>query len=532
MVAVAAPVDTRLGAPLSLRQGEILSLIAQGKSNKEIARLLGLTTGTVKQHVYALFRKLGARNRTTAVARAAALPGALPLAALQAASPPPPEEQRFARRLVTAVVIEPRLALVHSSRDAAEAEAAMQDLCARAERLAYAFDARAELLAGGGTAVWFGQPYAHGDDAQRAVAFVRALERQSGSGLPCAVGVGTAAEVVGESASGLIAYRTLRLAALLASLAKPGAPFACPLTSEFAGLLETAVASAALTLAAGALPEGTRVIGPAPAPSFAVAQRWGGLPFVTELLANIQRGRCQWLAIESWPPESGTRLMNAIGGFLGARGLPVRELWMPAHASRGEVARRLIGQLHEGFPASGLIQAPAVLRDALAALAAERPAVLLAYGIDGLQLLKDAIGEVGLQRLRDARLIIAAGSMHRTGEPQTTVRLLGTHPVTSPFVRVMTMQVPAERARSLQGIRPDVQAVLDSVSVDARAIARVASDPETREVSAVARALGLALEAVIDRCREFESSGLLSVNHGYLEFRDATTAAAVRASLV
>jgi DNA-binding CsgD family transcriptional regulator len=52
---------------LTRRQRDVLDLIVQGKSNKEIARILGLGVGTVKIHVAALFRKLGV-NRRAAVA--------------------------------------------------------------------------------------------------------------------------------------------------------------------------------------------------------------------------------------------------------------------------------------------------------------------------------------------------------------------------------------------------------------------------------------------------------------------------------
>lgn len=529
---------TRAGAPLSERQNEILRLIAQGKSNKEIAHQLGLTTGTVKQHVYALFRKLGVRNRTMAVVRGtlslhgAAQPQDAPgEEAGRTEVPAPvsvPEELRYARRLVTAVVVEPRPAPIRNSRDAAEIERRIVVLRTWIERLAFAFDARPELLAGGGIATWFGQPVAHGDDAERAVAFVRALGRGASaeSGIDCAAGIGTVAEVVGEGERSSVAYRTFRVATLLASLAQADAPLACELTSALAGLPPGNSA----TDASRQLPPGAALVGAAPPPSLAVARRWGGLPFLPELVANVQRGRSQWLGVESWPPEAGTRLIDAIGECLAARGLSVSCLWMPAPTS-GEVVQRLIGQLRGASVPRDGAPIPGTLPDALAALAIRGPAVLLAYGIDALPTLKATLGARALERLRALPLAIVAGAMRRSGAPQTVVRLLGPYPGASPFVRVLRMQVPEGRSRAPQGIRPDVQAVLDAVSAEARAIARLASNPRSCGVAAVAQALGMAPEAVIEHCRELESSGLLSVNAGRLEFRDETTAAAVRASL-
>lgn len=49
------------------RQADVLTLLAKGMSNKEIARSLDLAESTVKIHVAAIFRELGARNRTQAV---------------------------------------------------------------------------------------------------------------------------------------------------------------------------------------------------------------------------------------------------------------------------------------------------------------------------------------------------------------------------------------------------------------------------------------------------------------------------------
>lgn len=60
-------------APLTVRQIEVLELMAQGLPNKSIARRLNLAEGTVKLHVAAILRALNARNRTQAVTEAARL---------------------------------------------------------------------------------------------------------------------------------------------------------------------------------------------------------------------------------------------------------------------------------------------------------------------------------------------------------------------------------------------------------------------------------------------------------------------------
>ncbi len=57
--------------PLTPREQEVLNLLAQGLLNKEIAARLGITQRTVKFHVSSLLGKLGAGNRTEALAIAA-----------------------------------------------------------------------------------------------------------------------------------------------------------------------------------------------------------------------------------------------------------------------------------------------------------------------------------------------------------------------------------------------------------------------------------------------------------------------------
>ena len=56
---------------LTARETQVLSLVAEGRSNREIAGILHLSESTVKNHVRRLLEKLGAASRTEAVAVAA-----------------------------------------------------------------------------------------------------------------------------------------------------------------------------------------------------------------------------------------------------------------------------------------------------------------------------------------------------------------------------------------------------------------------------------------------------------------------------
>lgn len=65
----ARSVDAGLAEPLTGRESEILKLLADGLSNREIGQRLSLTEGTVKNYVTSLLQKIGARDRTQAALR-------------------------------------------------------------------------------------------------------------------------------------------------------------------------------------------------------------------------------------------------------------------------------------------------------------------------------------------------------------------------------------------------------------------------------------------------------------------------------
>ena len=71
-----SPASTRM---LTGRQRDVLRLMAEGRSTKDIARTLDLAVSTIKVHLAGVYRTVGARNRVEALCRAGLLPGeALP----------------------------------------------------------------------------------------------------------------------------------------------------------------------------------------------------------------------------------------------------------------------------------------------------------------------------------------------------------------------------------------------------------------------------------------------------------------------
>jgi DNA-binding NarL/FixJ family response regulator len=82
--AVPAAVTPAMASPESIdslrrilteRQVDVLRLLSQGKPNKLIARDLGISEGTVKIHLAAIYRALNVRNRTEAVVASRKLEG-------------------------------------------------------------------------------------------------------------------------------------------------------------------------------------------------------------------------------------------------------------------------------------------------------------------------------------------------------------------------------------------------------------------------------------------------------------------------
>jgi len=53
---------------LTLREREVATLVSVGLSNKQLAHHLNVSEGTVRNHLYHIFRKIGVKNRTALAA--------------------------------------------------------------------------------------------------------------------------------------------------------------------------------------------------------------------------------------------------------------------------------------------------------------------------------------------------------------------------------------------------------------------------------------------------------------------------------
>ena len=65
---------------LTTREGEVLAWLSKGKTNRDIAQILGLSPRTVDKHLEQIYAKLGVENRTAAAAIAANSPTAVQIA--------------------------------------------------------------------------------------------------------------------------------------------------------------------------------------------------------------------------------------------------------------------------------------------------------------------------------------------------------------------------------------------------------------------------------------------------------------------
>lgn len=183
------------GPRLSLRQSEILSLLMAGKANKEIASELGISLGTVKQHVVALFKKLDVTSRSMAISRGFAIEeahgdGETP--ATSKTSPFVPFGTQSAMELRPATI----LSLTLGAEADAGGWSVLRDACAGATAT---LDTALSNRPGEGIDVIFGRHHADQDNASRAVGIARAIAHKVAAECGAAVRAGLASGYLAAS---------------------------------------------------------------------------------------------------------------------------------------------------------------------------------------------------------------------------------------------------------------------------------------------------------------------------------------------
>jgi DNA-binding CsgD family transcriptional regulator len=547
---------------LSVRQQQILELLAQGKSNKEIASELHIEYGTVKQHLFVLFRKLNVTSRAKAALIAANLLKGSPLVFKAITAPSKPLAQgkrytaglssdRYVWRLVCAVSVMIDDSAADKSKNILDRNHFLGELRIFAADLVEALDGQIVTLPNGGILAWFGHPIAHLDDADRASAFAEHLQQwikaRKDNRVAFSIGLAAHPEVVGEDAGSLYAAESFRMADILARNAKGLTwPLANALMRQLAPMsvpwldLKTKDNNQAVTL------EGVGpifAIGPhAPSAPTAptAAHRWGELPFMANIFEVVDTSVAQWLSIESWPAASATSLIDALGSLAVGKGFQSLRLRTPSNQRRDrqlasymaqielvfntlDPAIKAVNQVHRTQYATGGERLVAMLTT----MADLTPLLIQVYGLKALDAFEKVIATNGIERLASRRVLVIAANVRDAGVVQTSIRLLGPRPNAAPFSRVFTLQAPDLESLP-EGIRVDLQTMLDDMSAIARDLILSAADHADMPISQVIQSFDLPQHQLQSAIQELTALGLVVPKQaGGFEFKDALTAQAI-----
>ena len=551
------------GLSLSTRQRQLLELLIEGKSNKEISTDLKIEPGTVKQHLFVLFRKLGVNSRAKAVIAAVQImksgatesTDAKPKAKTtkSAAKASAKVGDAYSWRLVSTVAVS-----IADLNELNPAAISMRDHFLKAlrmmiERLVDALDGQVTYLPGGGSVIWFGHPRAHLDDADRAVylaqylqswshhyqqAHLGAADKKEANTPLIGVGIASHTEVVAEKATELYGAESFRKASILARHAKA-------LKMPLSDLLTKKIAPMSSAWMEIKSKEGNKevvvkdvgpiaIVGPTSALLPDTSARWGGFPFLANAFEGIDGGLAQWLAVESWPPAVATSLIDAIGNYAASKNFQILRLRTPGSYRRDRSLTSFTSQIELQFgdfvarsekiyPSQG-----ERIAGLLAEISKTGPLTILVYGLKALEVFKSVIGDSGIDRLASRQVLIVAANLQDSGSAQISVRLLGPKPNSVPFSRVFNLQMPAIDELP-EGIRVDLRALLDNLSPVAKELILRAANDLDIPLLTILTSMNEPHHKEQACIQELTNSGLIAASQGGgFEFRDLSTALAIK----
>jgi DNA-binding CsgD family transcriptional regulator len=541
---------------LTPRQEQILSLLTEGKSNKEIAGELGIQQGTVKQHLFVLFRRLGVVNRAKAVIAASQLLKSQRARGRDAGWAKPAKQSTnyqngYVWRMISVVAVFLPDATSISTRVLVQRDQYLLSLRQTVSEFTEALDGQFVSMPYGGFLAWFGHPYSHLDDADRAVHLAQSIQkwsdhyclshfREHESELllnPIGIGVASHPEVVAEKTVQITGAESFRSAAILARHARPlGRPLADASTQRLAPLSVPWLKDKVIAhQSIGRQREGSvSVIGEYGEQLIDTRLHWKGVEVVEDIFATVQRGVAQWVAVECWPPAAATAVIDMIGNAASSKGFNVLRLRMPVQTRRDRVVADFVGQIEM---VSAALNAPmnkiyslasdgerlgAMLRDC-----ASKPLIVQVYGLKALDALASVLGERGIHKLASCPIVIVAANLMDTGHAQMVVRLLGLHPKSQSMSRVFSMQM-IDHAALPQEIRTDLQSSLDGLSVISKQLIMAAATEPTQPIDYFLTQADLPHHQSQSCLSELTASGLIAPKSGGgFQFRDLMTAQAI-----
>ena len=546
---------------LTSRQEQILGLLMEGKSNKEIADDLSIQHGTVKQHLFVLFRKLGVTNRSKAVLAASHLmKSSRPDAGLKNKSGRSrvgvlsAKKLSYVWRMISVVSVFVPDSTAIKPEAIVSRDKYLYDLREMMGEAAEALDGRFISLPYGGMLAWFGHPSAHLDDADRAVQLAQKIQLWSDQYChehtiiidpqvpelkPIGLGIASRAEVVADQTTELLAAESFRMAAMLARHARNiGLPLADAATQKLAPLsvpwLNVKVSFPNHLVDQQRL-QGISALGQATLPLPDVRSRWMGMPFLDQIFETVESGVAQWLAVESWPPAATTSLIDAIGNAAAQRKFKMLRLRFPANGRRDQLISSVSSQIELVASDLGVghdkLYTQNTSGERLGAMIADCAnqdlLVVQVYGFKALDALASVLGERGIDSLVSHRILFVVANLRDSGSAQTTIRLLGPRPTNMPMSRVFSMKVPDLDVLPDQ-IRVDLQALIDSLSEESRTLITLAASHPERAIDECLDELKYAHHQTQTCLNELTMSGLVAPRSGGgFQFRDLTTAQAI-----
>jgi DNA-binding CsgD family transcriptional regulator len=476
------------GVPkLSARQRELVNLLARGESNKQIARTLGITEGTVKQHLSTLFKKLGINSRSKAVVRAAELYGGNP--ANPNVAPSPRElPTDYAWRMVSAVALVLRDAIGLTVVEQTRLERALRALRRELSELVAALDGQLLIAPGGDMMVGFGAPRSHIDDAARAVFLARrmAVWLRDQHALKIGIGIATGATIVGFGDEPLYRSEAFDVALSIARATPSGQIHASEVTVKLAGPLfpQRNVTSNSGTNSGQDAERrtGIKLIPTDVDIDPATYVRRAPLPFIEDVLGRARESSTAWLSVSGWPPSASLQLLDAVSMHCESAGLRTYRIRLATDGDPEHVGLNLYRQLkivarlrerpdgNEIFAASRTHVATAVA--AIRVLCMRGPTAIVVYGVDALSMLIKSLGASGIADISSLPLVIAAAGLKSDAEPHVVAKVLSGDPLQTTGAK--SYRLPLGPAfETPDGVNTDLATLLDMLTPPARNAVKV-----------------------------------------------------------